>query len=173
VTKTWADLNAPDAPFEVAALAAALDDQRAARGLSWAALAGALRVSASTLKGLATRLWGVEGDGVLQMLIWLERTPESFVPGHPGAYLAEGKLPVVAPPGLLRFDVPGIHRRIDAERERQGLTWAEAAAAIGGPINAQTLKAMAGQTRTGFPQVMRYARWLKVPCAALTRAAPW
>jgi hypothetical protein len=40
-------------------------------------------ISPSTISGLRNKRWGVEGDGVLQIMLWLDRTPESFVPGHP------------------------------------------------------------------------------------------
>jgi hypothetical protein len=81
------DAKAPD--FSVAALYEALDEQRIARGMKWQEVAREISalfaqgtakpVSSSTLRALCTRE-AVEGDGVLQMLLWLERTPESFVP---------------------------------------------------------------------------------------------
>lgn len=180
----WSELDIPAAPFDVEALAAALNAARKTRGLSWQGVAdevnraaerpGAVRpISASTISGLAGRPMGVEGDGVLQMLIWLSRTPESFVPGHPGAARDEARLPIVEPPGLLRFDVPAIHRRLDAERQKRLIAWEDVARQIGGRVSGASLKAMAGQTRTSFPGVMDIARWLKAPCAALTRVSPW
>jgi hypothetical protein len=79
----------PQSDFDINALYDALNAQRRARGLSWEAVArqisgrfadvrSARAVSASTLSGLQRRSI-VEGDGVLQMLLWLRRTPESFV----------------------------------------------------------------------------------------------
>ena len=179
----WSELDIPAAPFDVAALAAALDEQRQARGLSWLGVArevsrldkrpGAVRpVNASTIKGLASHPV-VEGDGVLQMLIWLGRSPESFVTGHPGADRDEAKLPVVEPPALVRFDVPGIHKKLEAQRALRALSWTGVAEEIGGPTTAANLSAMARQTRTTFPGVMRIARWLKVPCVTMTRIAQW
>ena len=75
--------------FDVDALYAALDAQRQARGLTWAGLAREINrqfervpvraISVSTITGMRKRRV-IEGDGVLQMLRWLGRTPESFVP---------------------------------------------------------------------------------------------
>jgi hypothetical protein len=53
------------------------------------------------------------------------------------------------------------------------LTWAQAAAEIGGLYNADTLKNMSKAQRTGFPHVMRLARWLHCPAALLTRVSDW
>jgi len=175
----WTDLDIPDADFDVAALYAALEAQRLESRLTWKALArevnraderaGVHPISPSTIRGLKDKLWGVEGDGVLQMLLWLDRTPESFVPGHPGAEHPDARLPRVTGGRVLRFDVPAIYGRLDAQREVRGLSWAEAAAQIGGLYNAEMLKSMNKRQRTGFPHVMRLARWLRCPAAKLTR----
>ena len=52
-------------------------------------------------------LAGAEGDGVLGMLRWLGRTPESSVPGHPAPSTPATALPEVPPGLLVRWDVPG------------------------------------------------------------------
>ena len=39
--------------------------------------------------------------------------------------------------------------------------------------SAETLKRMSKRRRTGFPHVMRLARWLRCPAVALTRIATW
>ena len=151
--------------------------------MSWEALALEIRraderfdvhpISPSTIAGLKNKRWGVEGDGVLQMLLWLDRAPESLVPGHPGAAHPDARLPRVAAQKILRFDVPAIHAKLDAERAARRLTWAQVAAEIGGLCNAETLKRMSKRRRTGFPHVMRLARWLRCPAVALTRIATW
>lgn len=76
------------AVFDMDALHAALDDKRRSSGKTWAQVArevggvvpgsGKSGISASTLSGLHRRR-AVEGDGVLQMLRWLGRSPESFL----------------------------------------------------------------------------------------------
>jgi hypothetical protein len=107
------------------------------------------------------------------MLLWLDRSPESFVPGHPGAGHPDAQLPRVIGGRVLRFDVPLIYFKLDALRRSRGLTWAQVANEIGGSYNSERLKNMRKQQRTAFPQVMRLARWLRCPAAALTRIARW
>src|SRR5215510_5525934 len=138
---TWTDLKIPNTDFNVVALHAALDAQRTERGMSWRAVAlevnraderfGIHPISPSTISGLKNKRWGVEGDGVLQMLLWLDRTPESFVPGHPGATHPDARLPRVTVNEILRFNAPSIYAKLDAQRAARGLTWAQAAAEIG------------------------------------------
>jgi hypothetical protein len=179
----WEELKIPDADFDINALHSALDARRIERGMSWKALAHEVNhaderyeihpISPSTISGLRNKRWGVEGDGVLQMLLWLDRTPESFVPGHPGAGHPSARLQRVPPPRILRFDMPSIYAKLDAQRAARGLTWAQAAAEVGGLYNADSLKQLDRRQRAVFPHVMRLARWLRCPAAALTRVAPW
>src|SRR6266498_2585614 len=99
--------------FDIDALHAALDSQRRLRGLSWPQVAreigslsspmSARPISASTLTGLRKRS-SIEGDGVLQMLRWLGRTPESFVAGGAEAAGQTATLPDVGAHQILRFD---------------------------------------------------------------------
>jgi hypothetical protein len=179
----WEDLQIPDTDFDIAALHSALDARRNERDLSWNAVAREISrvretydvhpVNASTISGLKNKRWGVEGDGVLQMLLWLDRTPESFVPGHPGATHADAQLQKVTGARILRFDVPAIYARLDAQRTARSLTWTGVAAEIGGLYTAASLRNMSKQQRTGFPHVMRLARWLHCPASALTHVAAW
>src|SRR5215510_2069170 len=132
---TWTDLKIPNTDFNVVALHAALDAQRTERGISWKQVAHEVNradehydihpISPSTISGLKNKRWGVEGDGVLQMLLWLDRAPESFVPGHPGADRPEAQLPRLTGRGILRFDVPSIYARLDAQRVARRLTWVQ------------------------------------------------
>lgn len=181
VAISWSNLEIPDADFDINALQSALDARRAGRGMSWKAVAREINradqrhsihpISASTISSLQNKRWGVEGDGVLQMLLWLDRTPESFVPGHPGAMYPEARLPQVRSHQVLRFDVPSIYARLEVRRNARGLSWKQVAAEIGGLCTAERLKNMAKQRRTSFPYVMRLARWLQCPAAALTYMA--
>lgn len=169
-------MSAPD--FDVAALYAALDRARQTRGLSWPQLAreisdmfkGSLAtpISPSTLTGMRERRQ-IEGDGVLQMLRWLERTPESFVPGHNGSALDSLTLPVVRPEQILRFDARAIYAALESRRVERGMTWAHVAGEVGG-ISAAGLTRLAKGGRVAFPGVMRMARWLGRPAASLTHA---
>jgi hypothetical protein len=163
------------ADFDVDALYQALDAQRRARGMSWSQAARAISepfrdvparpVSASTLAGLRGRST-LEGDGVLQMLRWLGRAPESFVPGHPET----APLPDLPSNRILRFDTQRIHAALDARRAERGMTWAEVAGEIPG-FSAASLARLAKGGRTAFPHVVRLAIWLGCPVASLVRAS--
>ena len=163
--------------FDIEALHAALEAQRVARGMSWAQVAREIndqfnaavvrRISASTVTGMRRRIV-VEGDGVLQMLRWLKRTPESFVPDLPNG--AGEALPDVGTKLILRFDTKAIYAAINARRVERQMTWRQVAAAIGG-LNAPMLTRLSQGGRTAFPHVMRIARWLGRSVASLTRAS--
>ncbi len=167
----------PSSDFDIAALHAALNAQRRALGMSWpqAALAisaafGRARnrpLSPSTLTGM-TRRTVLEGDGVLQMLRWLNRTPESFTRGGPAARADGAALPAVGREEILRFDAAALYAALDAQRLERALTWKQVASEIGG-ISAATLTQLAKGGRTGFPHVMRMTRWLGRPAAHFTR----
>ena len=175
-------MQIPDSDFDIGALHSAIDQQRTSRKMSWKSVAREVNragerydihpISPSTISGLKNKRWGIEGDGVLQMLLWLDRSPESFVPGHPGA-VPDALLPRISGQRILRFDVPLIYSKLDALRTARGLTWAEVAGEIGGLCSADQLKSMRKRQRTGFPQVMRFARWLQCPAAALTGIVRW
>ena len=73
------------ADFDLKALYEALEEQRCSRQMSWAAAALEINrghkeghpIATSTITGLKNKRAG-EGDGILSMLLWLGRTPESF-----------------------------------------------------------------------------------------------
>lgn len=170
--------GASPADFDLKGLYAALDEQRRVRGLSWQGATreisgafgrrpGARPLSASTIAGLPTKTIA-EGDGVLGMLCWLGRTPESFVPGHPAPSTPQTALPPVPADRILRWDVPALHRAINARRIERGMTWAQVAAEVGGFTPAM-LTGLAKAQRTGFPRVMRLVAWLGEPAARFTR----
>jgi hypothetical protein len=164
--------------FSLADLYGALDAERKKRALSWSEAARQMaresgnnsghRLSVSTI--IATRTAKVaEADGILQMLVWLGRTPESFVAGHPSSDSARFQLPKVPPHKVLRFDTKALHAAVDQQRRAQKLTWLQVADAIGAGESA--LRHLAKGGRTSFPQVMRIVRWLKMPAADFTRAS--
>ena len=125
----------------MAALYAALDGQRRARGLTWS---GATReinrpearpvlhpisVSRVTRTGNGRT---TEGNIVLQMLLWLDRTPESFVPDHPAPSTPDRILPRPPPDRRLRWDIPALHAALNQQRHERGMTWKQVADEIGG-----------------------------------------
>jgi hypothetical protein len=168
--------SSPD--FRLDALFAAIDQERQRRSLTWTALAreiggpatGPRTGSVSTIKGLRDRQVA-EGDGVLQILRWLQRTPESFVPGHPLADAPEAALPHVPTGGVLRFDAPALHVALEQRRLERHATWKHAASEIGCAPNQLTHLAAGG--RVSFPGVMRILRWLNEPAARFTRITDW
>lgn len=154
--------------FDIAALYTALDAERRSRGMSWQQLACEARwISVSTLTGMRER-GSLEGDGVLQLLAWLQRTPESFVPGEAGRLREPADLPEVEPHRILRFDTGAIYQALDAKRAERGMTWKQVAAEIGG-LNAASLTRLSKGGRTSFPKVMRIFGWLRRPAASFTR----
>ena len=167
----------PTGDFDVDALYTALDTARAARGLSWRQLAleisaqfgrtGLSPIAASTLSGMRGKRF-VEGDGVLQALRWLNRTPESFVPGHTPA--ADEALPYVEADRILRFDAIAIYKALDAQRTVRGLSWPQVAREIGG-VAPGGLTRLANGGRVGFPEIMRIFGWIGRPAISFTRVA--
>jgi len=166
--------------FQLAALYAAIEAVRTARGLTWrqvmaefngqSGVQGRHPIALSTVKGLATKTVA-EGDGVLAMLRWLKRSPESFAGGNRRVDASGECLP--DPRGqVLRFDTVKIHALLDARRLERGLTWQQVAAEIGGATSSGLSQLRKGG-RIGFPGVMRIARWLGLPVAVLIRLSPY
>ena len=158
--------------FDLRDLFAALDAERKTRGLSWHGLAAEIgatagRVAASTLKGLGERS-RAEADGVLQVLLWLDRSPESFVAGSRN--LARHRLSRPARGKILRWDMVATHAAMDAARIARGITWQQVADEIGG-FTGPMLARFAQGGRTSFPGIMRVVRWLDVPANSLLRAS--
>jgi hypothetical protein len=163
--------------FDVEALFAALDAQRRARGLSWAQLTREINgqfasipvrpISSSTITGMRNRRV-LEGDSVLQMLRWLGRAPEAFVPGREPRAGESAFLPEVERGRILRFDTKAIYAALDARRAERLLTWTQVASEIGG-LRAASLTRLANGGRTVFPDIVRIARWIGRPMGSLTR----
>ena len=163
------------ADFNLADLYAALDAQRQQRGLTWSqamreinlsiAAAGMRPIAQSTVSGLRTKPVG-EGDGILQMLRWLKRAPESFVPGFEPS--AQHALPDAPDDRILRFDTVKLHAALDAARVARGFTWQQVSRELPG-TSAGSLMHLKKGGRTGFPHVARMARWLDQPVASFVR----
>jgi hypothetical protein len=165
--------------FDTRALFDALDEQRRARDLTWTAVAREVNrhrttrrpIAVSTITGLKQKPGG-EGDGILQMLLWLGRPPESFVPGHQQANADECRLPEITTGQILRWDTKALHAALDARRRERQLTWAELARDIGG-FTPNMLTDLSKGGRVGFPRVMRLVAWLDRPAVTFTRIADW
>jgi len=166
--------------FSLRALYAALDEERRARGLSWAQAMREMnrqpgpssvhRLSPSTVTRTRTGAMA-EGDGVLQMLLWLNRTPESLVPGHQASGAVGAPLPDVPVDRVLRFDTQKLYAALDAQRVERHLTWAQVAQEVGLGVSSLTRLSRGG--RTAFPQVMRMVTWVARPAAHFMRSSEW
>jgi hypothetical protein len=169
--------TAPD--FDLRALYDALDSERRARDLNWTALTAEVNrhrtylrpIAVSTIRGLRDKPVG-EGDGILQMLLWLRRTPESFVPGFVDADAARFRLPELTTGQILRWDTRALHAEADIRRNERGITWADIGREIGG-YTPSMLTHLAKGGRTGFPHVMRMVAWLGRPAVTFTHIADW
>ena len=64
--------------FDLAGLAAAIERERVARGLTWVGLSREVGVAASTIKRFAGAS-DAEADGVLTLVAWLGVPPEDFI----------------------------------------------------------------------------------------------
>lgn len=167
--------------FSLSSLYEALDADRKARGLSWRQLMHEINgpfhgttsrpISLSTVTSLRVKPVA-EGDGVLQMLRWLDRVPESFIPGYPFPEIEDHKLPGREVECVVRMHTRKLHAALNARRVERKLTWKQAAAEIGG-VAESSLTHLAKGGRTGFPWVMRMTGWLDEPLARFTRLTPF
>ena len=172
----------PQADFSLTALYEALDDARRARNMTWTAVVGEInarfrdvpghkRIAASTIASLSSKVLA-EGDGILQMLLWLRRTPESFVPGVENARATRYRLRELGTTQILRWDTVALFEAVNAGRRARGMNWKEVASEIGGVTPAMLTRLEKGG-RTALPPAMRIVAWLGEPAARFTRASSW
>lgn len=165
--------------FDLNELLTALDSERRARSLSWSALTREINalfrdvpchpIATSTITGLKQKR-EVIGNAALQMLVWLDRTPESLMLGHDNSTNPAEVLPRLGPDRILRFDTRAIFQAIDAVRVERHLSWRQVAEEIGG-VNAAQLTRFAKGAGIGFVTVGRIAQWLGRPVASFTVAS--
>ncbi len=154
--------------FDLRAVYDALDARRRERQISWTVVASEVNrfrtrlrpIAVSTITSLRTKPKG-EGDGILQMLLWLGRTPESFVPGVADAGAERFRLPDLKRGEILRWDTRALFRALDAERQERQLTWAQVAREV--RFTSGMLTTLAKGPKIGLPRVMRLVRWLDRP----------
>jgi transcriptional regulator with XRE-family HTH domain len=166
--------------FDMNALYEALDAEREARGLTWADVLRQLNerferlpsrpFAMSTIKGMREKR-SVTSAVVLQLLRWLRRAPEDFIPdGVP--LTASTALPTIPDTQVLRFDTKALHAALNAARIERGLTWSDVAARLS-DTQAPMLTGLAKGPLIGFPQVTRITQWLGVPAATFVRGYDW
>jgi hypothetical protein len=91
------------------------------------------------------------------------------VPGCRNGDAEGARLPRVPPQRILRFDTRKLYEVVNELRRERQLSWAETAAEIG--VSAPVVTNLSRGGRTGFPQVMRLVRWLRVPAADFVRVS--
>jgi hypothetical protein len=102
------------------------------------------------------------------MLIWLNRSPESFVvPKIEMANSASHALPSTKKQ-ILRWDTAALHAALDRKRVELGVSWNDVASAVGGGWQRGTLTRLAKGGRVSFPGVMRLVLWIGQPAAKFT-----
>jgi hypothetical protein len=170
--------------FDVGALYAALDAQRAQLGLSWNqvaqqlwSLSSALNerrrdhpISPSTLSGMS-KSRRTSCQHALFMLRWLDRTPESFLVGA----TPEGPssaLPAAGPDRRLRWSLQRLYGAMNEKRLEEGLRWPELAAALECSPN-QLTGLRTAKFATDMDLAMRIVQWLGRPAADFIDAARW
>ena len=168
------------ADFDLNQLHAAMDEKRRAGGLHWEQVIREISqrsgpfatrgLSRLTVTGVGRRTTA-EIDSILQMLRWLERSPESFMPGFDTAQLNRFKLPSIPPEKVLRFDTERLYNTLNEQRMRREMTWRQVAREIGGVHGISLSHLSKGKGRIGFPHVMRLTAWLGCPAAQFTRSA--
>lgn len=163
--------------FDLRALYEALDVQRRSRQLTWTAATDEISrrethsrpIAVSTITGLKSARTA-EGDGILQMLLWLRRTPESFVPGMTDPQSECFLRPRLTTGQVLRWDTSALYSALRARAQEELLTWAEVARQARG-FTPGMLSHLAKGSRVGFPRIMRLVRWLGQPAADFTRVS--
>jgi hypothetical protein len=172
-------MGAKISDFDLAALYAALDSERESRSLSWSGLTREVNaifkdvrcppIATSTITTLNGKP-DVIGNAALQLLVWLNRAPESFVPGYDGRVGSAHALPRVGSDRILRFDTPAIYRALDAARIARQLSWKQVAEQIGMATATQLTRFRKGGG-VGMCAVTRIAQWLGRPVASFTVAS--
>ncbi len=169
--------------FDAVALYGALDDERVARGLTWSGVAREIwmlssvlndqrrdhPISPSTIANMGRR-----GDTTCQhalfFLRWLQRTPESFLNG--AAPRDDSALPMVGPDRRLRWNLTRLYETLNAQRQREQLTWNELASILRCAPN-QLVGLRTAKFATSMVLAMRITQWLDRPATDFVDARKW
>lgn len=171
------------AEFDFAAFVTAFDEQRRGKGLGWYEFADELWAQSSELNavrddhplcgGAVSRL-GSRGASSCQyalfMLRWLGRPPEDFLAGTP-RHSGSTRLPEPGPGRRLRWDLSELYAALNAERQRQGLTWA----ALGVELDCTSSRLTNLRTASiaDLELTMRVTQWRGRPAADFIHAVEW
>jgi hypothetical protein len=169
--------------FDARQLFEALDAQRIDRGLTWRGVADELwnqsadlnarrrdhPISPATLTGMAKR-GSTSCQHALFMLRWLERTPESFLPG--GDLILATLLPPAGSDRRLRWDLARLYEALDGRRREQQLTWTELARELR-CTPSQLTGIRVARYAIEMNLAMKIVQWLGRPAADFIYAAGW
>jgi hypothetical protein len=169
--------------FDGVALIAALDAQRAERGLDWNGLAVDLYEQSAALNAQlldhamcpgalvrTARRATMSCQYALILLRWIGRPPEDFLTG-PVVDVGDTTLPETGPDRRLRWDLPELHAALNARRQELGLTWAELAGELG--CTANRLTNLRTARLADMELTMRVAQWVGQPAARFIHPADW
>jgi hypothetical protein len=176
--------------FDGAALFAAMDARREQLGLGWPGVAREIwalsaelnarredhPIAPATLTGIRRR-GNTSCQHALFILRWLDRTPESFLPGTGDL---DGTLPAAGPDRRLRWNlngpprrpVPSLYEAMDARRKHESLTWVQLAHRLQCTPN-QLTGLRTARFAIGMRLAMRITQWLERPAADFVYAARW
>jgi hypothetical protein len=169
--------------FDARAMYAAMDAERAARGLSWPQVAKAVWAQSAALNDLRrdhpispATLTGIGERGdcscqhALFVLRWLDRTPEAFLVAR--STTDATRLPRVGEGERLRWNLGAVYTAMNARREERGMTWRQLAAEL--RCTEHQLRGLrTARFAIGMGLMMRIVQWLGQPAAAYIYAARW
>lgn len=170
------------ADFDTSALYDAMDELRGERDLTWAEVTrevnayhanipGLSPVATSTITAVAEKKSGNNANTILCMLSWLDRPPESFVPGR--SFDGDAcQLPRIGVNQILRWNTKAIYRAIDERRQTGKLTW-KAAAEEAGVANAAALTRLKKGPIISIANAMQIVAWLDVPAVSFIIHVEW
>ena len=136
-------MSAENGQFDLRELSRWIDEARADRHLSWAAISQQVGVATSTIRRFASAS-DAEADGVLALIGWLGVAPEQFVAN---SKIAGAPLPS-AGEGIIRVDMALVAELLSAPRPAR-------------PV-----------TRTTIQRLVTAAQASEVSVASLTRWSP-
>jgi hypothetical protein len=169
--------------FDGAELIAALDTQRAARGLGWTELALELHGQSADLNArlgdhslcpgalVRTAKRGTMScQYALVLLRWIRQAPEEFLIGRV-ADVGDTRLPEPGPGSRLRWDLPQLHAALDERRQDRQLSWT----ALAGELDCtpSRLTNLRKARLADMDLTMRLTQWLRRPAAEFVHAAQW
>jgi transcriptional regulator with XRE-family HTH domain len=161
------------ARFDAAAMHAAMEARRRARGVSWHQVAREVGPSSGTIANFA-RNGVTEADGAFSALEWLGAPAEAFLrregepaPGPERFAVDPRPLRQGRSAYLARVNTPALFTALDARREERALEWRNVAAEIG--VAKPFWSQLESGGRTEIHVYMLLAQWLGVAASRFVR----